>query len=75
MKNKYKTYDKILKRIIQDAKIKLDKNQVTEKSKNPKILWEYINKKLGNKVTPNITIKEIKDSNNKLITDTSEIAE
>ena len=43
LKSDYKTYLKLLNKVIKDAKIKHEKDQVESCGNNPKKLWKFIN--------------------------------
>lgn len=49
LKNEYKTYEKILQKVIKVAKETFEIKKADESTRNPKKLWKYINDKLGKK--------------------------
>lgn len=68
----YKTYAKILAKVITEAKIKYDQGLVQNNANNPKKLWEIINSKIGKKKSYD-TINYIKVDNDR-ISDKTDIA-
>ena len=73
LKPQYKTYAKILDKVITDAKIKYEMNLVKNNANNQKQLWKIINTKIGKNTNENSVISYIKIDNNK-ISDKAEIA-
>ena len=49
LKGDYKNYAKLLDKVIKDAKIKYEKDQMESCSNNPKKLWKFINSSLSKK--------------------------
>lgn len=47
LKNDYKKYTKILNKVITEAKIKFDGEQMEKNQKNPRNLWKIIKTELG----------------------------
>ena len=74
-KSEYKRYDKILNKVIKDAKVMYDRSQVEQNSHDPKKLWNLINQKLGKNKKQNTPITKIYHKNNQAVTDTKEIAD
>ena len=74
-KENYKNYIKILNRIINRAKEDHERKQIQTNMNNQKNLWRIINNKLGTNSKRNNNINFIMDNNNKIITDSKEIAD
>lgn len=72
LKVEYKTYEKILQKVIKAAKNNYEINKAKRSSENSKKLWSYINDKLGNK-TKSCKIEKIKIGND-ISFDTHDIA-
>ena len=72
-KNDYKNYEKILNKVIKNAKFKFENSEVKRINQNSRLLWKTINGKLGknsqHKIAPNYLIV-----NNQRITDKSQMA-
>ena len=47
LKNDYKNYEKILNKVIKDAKYKFECNEIKRVTQNSRLLWNTINCKLG----------------------------
>lgn len=75
LKKDYKTYIKILDKVIKDAKVKHEKKLVEANCNNPKNLWKIINNKIGKRKKENNKIEHIIDDNNTKITNAEHIAE
>lgn len=73
LKMAYKTYEKTLIKAIKYARWVYDTNQIASLGNNTKKIWSYINNKLNRKMQRN-RIEKI-DVNNKILSDSSEIAE
>ena len=60
LKKEYMDYAKILNRVIEDAKVKYEKNRINDISNDSKKLWNRINEKIGkNKKKVDNKIKNI----------------
>lgn len=73
LRNEYKNYIKVFKKVCKDAKIKHDKKLIENNSGNKRQLWSIINSKLGRKKKIDNEINEIKDKNKTLVKDRAEI--
>ena len=66
LKKEYKNYEKILNKVINNAKIMHDNNNIIKNSDDPKKLWNNINLIIGKTDRKNNEINSIIDNNNKL---------
>lgn len=74
LKKKYKDYERILEKVIYEAKILHEKKQIEKKRKDPKKLWEGINAKINKKKPKQNKINYIVDENNCKISNDKEIS-
>lgn len=75
LKKNYKDYEKILNKIIKDAKYKYDQSTFNKCGKDSKSLWSFINKKINRcKKNKNKTIDSVLDDG-KIVTDKNCIAD
>lgn len=62
----YKKYEKVLNKVIKDAKYKYDRTEVEKCCSNTRELWKLINEKLGKKKNRTTRITQLIDSNNQI---------
>ena len=74
IKLEYKNYVNRLSKVLQDAKIKHERNIVKNNSWNVKQLWKYINSKMGTKAQKDISINKLTLNNNGIIENETQIA-
>ena len=74
IKLEYKNYIKRLNKVINEAKIKHERNLIKNNINNPKQLWKYINKKIGTNLKKDNAINKIILTNNCIIEDQTQIA-
>jgi hypothetical protein len=74
IKTEYKNYTKRLDKVINEAKIKHERNLIKNNANNAKQLWKYINNKIGTKVKKDNAINKIILNNNCTIEDQVQIA-
>lgn len=75
LKENYKKYNKILSKVIYEAKNNYEKINVELNCNNPRKLWQVINSKINkNKTKQNNNLNHIIDDSGKKITEQTEIA-
>ena len=74
LKNEYKEYLKIYKKVISVAKSNYEKEQVKKRLNNSRKLWQYINSKINNKVKNNSQMNYLINEKNQKIYHKLEIA-
>lgn len=74
LKNEYKNYVKVYDKIIKEAKLKYDNDQIASNLNNTKNLWNIINQKLGKGHKKENNISYIVDESNLKIYDSTEIS-
>ena len=73
LQSEYKNYVKYLNKVIENAKIKYDKDLIEKNSGNTRQLCKIINSELGNKGIKD-NISEIYDENKEIVKDPTTIA-
>lgn len=74
LKKDFKNYEKILNKVIKDAKCKYDKKKIESCKQNTKHLWDFIKDKLDKKSKKGNKIDFIKGDNGTKITNLKEMA-